>query len=423
MKKTKKFYVLFIFFTFLILAIFLLLNNKQFLYKKLYQTFFKLPDPVKSIFMIVSGRRSFSNVFNDYNVKFLPETQFLNIDFQRKKTDVEGGKVLWDKFNFSYNDRRTFFLEVFKDQVLIISKNGYFYKTNINNLNQKNKNLNYFTFKTNIKFKYILDTLIIKNKIYISTYSEINDCISLEIYDSDINTYLNFKIFKKFKECGNHGMGGGRMQPYKLNNKNGILLSTSDLEQDAPTNKPQEDNSIFGKLLFINVEDKEYEIFSKGHRNIQGLVVEDNLILSTEHGPRGGDELNKIIYKSNYGWPIASYGESYKKSSKLKYLKNHIDNGFVEPIYAFVPSIGISELLIVPDDFDNNWKNSLLVTSLNGRSIYIIKFQSKKFNKIIYIEPIFIGERIRDIKYIEKINAFIIALERTGDIGILKKIN
>ena len=174
-----------------------------------------------------------------------------------------------------------------------------------------------------------------------------------------------------------------------------------------------------GKVLFLDIETKEFIIFSKGHRNAQGLFVRDDIILSTEHGPRGGDEINKIEYKKNYGWPVASYGKSYSKEN-LKYLKSHKDNGFQEPLYAFVPSIGISQLIILPDTFNSEWQTSALVTSLNGRSIYRVKFEDKSFNKITYVEKIYIGERIRDIKYVDKLNFIVVALERTGDIGILK---
>ena len=52
-----------------------------------------------------------------------------------------------------------------------------------------------------------------------------------------------------------------------------------------------------------------------------------------------------------------------------------------------------------------------------------MKFQTPKLNKIVYIEKIFIGERIRDIKYVDKIKSFILSLERAGNIGIIKKIN
>ena len=65
------------------------------------------------------------------------------------------------------------------------------------------------------------------------------------------------------------------------------------------------------------------------------------------------------------------------------------------------------------------WKNTILVTSLNGRSIYVIKFQSKKLNKIVYVEQIYIGERIRDIKYHNELNGIILALEEKGELGII----
>ena len=80
-------------------------------------------------------------------------------------------------------------------------------------------------------------------------------------------------------------------------------------------------------------------------------------------------------------------------------------------------------MLITPENFEDKWKNSVLVTSLNGRSIYIVKFQTKKLNKIVYTEKIFIGERIRDIKYVDKLKLFIFSLERTGNIGIIKRMN
>ena len=72
-------------------------------------------------------------------------------------------------------------------------------------------------------------------------------------------------------------------------------------------------------------------------------------------------------------------------------------------------------------EFDEKWKHNALVTSLNGRSIYRVKFQNKNFDKILYLEKIYIGERIRDIKYIDKLNIIITALERTGSVGILRK--
>ena len=105
--------------------------------------------------------------------------------------------------------------------------------------------------------------------------------------------------------------------------------------------------------------------------------------------------------------------EFYKSESSKDtyfYLKNHNNQGFVEPIYAFVPSIGINQIIKVPDNFSEFWKNNFLVTSLNGRNIYRILFDNN-FEKLIYHEKIFIGKRMRDIIYVKDFNVFLLALE------------
>ena len=372
--------------------------------------FFLLPDLIKSTVMILSGRRSFSNLFNDYNVKFLPETQYINLNLERKK------------INYKKTNRNSFYVDVYEDNLIVTRKNNEFYSINFSELNTKDKKIKSEKYEINKNFnsgRDIFDSLVLGNKIFVTTNTQYDDCKKLEIYSAKIEKKLVFEIFKSFDECITIGMGTSRLEHFIFNDQEGLLISTQDADNDKPGKKPQDDNSIFGKILFMDIKTKEFQIFSKGHRNAQGLFAKDNVILSTEHGPKGGDELNKIEFKKNYGWPIASYGKSYRKKN-LKYLKSHKDNGFEEPLYAFVPSIGISQLIILPDTFNSEWQSSALVTSLNGRSIYRVKFEDKSFNKITYMEKIYIGERIRDIKYVDKLNFIVVALERTGDIGILK---
>ena len=170
------------------------------------------------------------------------------------------------------------------------------------------------------------------------------------------------------------------------------------------------------------------------------MSVENDLILSAEHGPRGGDEINLIKFGNNYGWPISSYGEPYYKEKFYKtensknsffYYKNHSDYGFSEPVYAFVPSIGINQIIKVPDSFSIFWKNNYLVTSLNRGSIYRIQL-GENFNKLISQEEIFIGKRIRDIIYVDGFNVFLLALEgskyskadeKMPSVGILQNVS
>ena len=140
--------------------------------------------------------------------------------------------------------------------------------------------------------------------------------------------------------------------------------------------------------------------------------------MSTEHGPKGGDEINKIILGKNYGWPISSYGVSYANDD-LKYYKSHLENNFQEPIFSFVPSIGISEIISLPNSFNTKWQNNFLISSLNGKSLYRVKFNDS-FSKIFYKEKIFIGQRIRDLKYDSNLNIILLSLEDNGELGIIK---
>ena len=174
---------------------------------------------------------------------------------------------------------------------------------------------------------------------------------------------------------------------------------------------------VFGKIIFVDFQTKKNIIFSKGHRNSQGLYVDNNLILSTDHGPRGGDEINKIIFNKNYGWPIASYGERYLNSdiNKPDYLKDHKSLGFEEPIFSFIPAIGISEIIKLPNSFSTHYIDNFILSSLWGSSLYRIKFD-ENYDRIIFIEKIFIGQRIRDITYI---NNILLALEKPSRLLLL----
>ena len=161
-------------------------------------------------------------------------------------------------------------------------------------------------------------------------------------------------------------------------------------------------------------------MYSYGHRVIQGLYAENDLILATEHGPKAGDEINKIVFEGNYGWPIASYGEKYNSNYEKKpfYKKNHYSLGFVEPLYSFIPAVGISEIIRLPNNFSDHFQDKFIVSSLYGRSIFIVHFD-KDHNRVINLEKIFINERIRDIKYDYKNKNILLAFEENGEIGIL----
>ena len=110
----------------------------------------------------------------------------------------------------------------------------------------------------------------------------------------------------------------------------------------------QDDRYLEGKILEVNLNNKENKFFTKGHRNPQGLtLLSDNSILSTEHGPKGGDELNVIKENKNYGWPIVTHGTSYERFEAYSYTDTipGRHDGFYKPIFSWTPGIGISNLL------------------------------------------------------------------------------
>jgi glucose/arabinose dehydrogenase len=149
--------------------------------------------------------------------------------------------------------------------------------------------------------------------------------------------------------------------------------------------------------------------------------------MNTEHGPKGGDEVNFNFLNNdkmkNFGWPISSFGKPYpgtenifEKEGWLK--KSHSENNFNEPIKYFVPSIGISELIYVDDYKDLS--GSIFASSLRAGSIYILNID-KNMKKILDTDRIFFkNKRIRDLKYDKKSKLFFILFENTPSVGVLK---
>ena len=198
--------------------------------------------------------------------------------------------------------------------------------------------------------------------------------------------------------------------------QNSILFSLGTPEKHMSKNSllAQKDSSNFGKILEIKKPDLEKKImgsngnlninvFSKGHRVPQGLTILNGEIFNVEHGPKGGDELNKVKRGQNYGWPEVSYGTNYLKNGGgdgVSFKVNHEKNGFVEPLFAFLPSVGISNLNNCPNALKNYYKkNCLIGLSLYGNNLrkghsIIIFLLNEKLNKVDSIEKISLGNLV-----------------------------
>ena len=128
-----------------------------------------------------------------------------------------------------------------------------------------------------------------------------------------------------------------------------------------------------------------------------------NQIFAVEHGPKGGDELNAIKREANYGWPLASYGTNYMKDNGgdgKSYNVNHKKLNFTEPLFAFVPSVGISSLNTCPKKLISYYdKPCLMATSLYGNNLrkghsIIIFLLNEQMNKVNSIEKIRLGNLV-----------------------------
>jgi hypothetical protein len=360
----------------------------------------------------------------NYNQKVFPITQFEELTVTKiKLRDLDTlSQSHFDKINNTYSYKYKFFLDQLANDVYVVSVVGkvfVFKNLNFNSIQVINSNLQDFK---NIE---VLDTKIINNFIYVSfEFSKLKtECKYFAVHRAKINEEkLIFENFFSPQRCNKNNYGG-RIAYGKVYEKNGVLLSTGAAEGEEF--EAQNDNSHMGKIIFFSEEDKNPQIISKGHRNPQGLYAEGELILSTEHGPYGGDEINKIIPNKNYGWPVSSYGETYEfkiGKSEFNYSKNHKKKIFEEPVFSFVPSVGISEIIKIPNNFSRYWQDNFFVASLNGSSLFRIKFD-ENFEKVIFSERINLLDRIRDIIYISKINSFALAMEDHGEIWLLKTAN
>jgi hypothetical protein len=367
-----------------------------------------------------------NKVLNDYNIRFLPYTQFFKSSLIKKKLIFDNSYYNPQSKNgksTGYSSWGTFYLENYNNKLVVTDYNGsIYYHDELNeviNSSKKELKLN------DLNPIRVFDTFFHKNNFYISYTTEKNGCKRINISVADFNlNFLKFKDFFNPVECNDTGQIG-RMQFFIHQEKPGILVTTMEGIHDEPGINSQNDESIFGKIIFINLKNLKYYNFSKGHRVAQGLYANKDLIIASEHGPRGGDEINKIIYKKNYGWPVASYGERYDFNYEKKphYKKSHASFGFEEPIYAFSHGLGISEILMLKDNFSNFFKKDVLtISTLGAKSIFFASFDDG-FNRILSMEKIFLNERVRDLKYHKKSNSLLLAFEENGELGILSSEN
>ena len=262
-------------------------------------------------------------------------------------------------------------------------------------------------------------------------------------YASIVSLQTSIEIFKtKCLPVENNKQNAGWIDfnglgSANIHYKNKILLSIGAPEafNSEIAELAQDKNSFFGKIIEIDKDDLDLviakkrdkinpRIYSLGHRNPQGLTKVNEDIFSVEHGPKGGDELNRIYFNKNYGWPESSYGNRYPGDINKKYFnRNHEDHGFEEPLFALVPSVGITSLNNCPKKLSNYYKRPcLLALSLWGNELrpgksIIIYLLNNDMTKVKSIEKIFIGDKMK-LRHFVTNNKNELYEDKNGDIYI-----
>jgi len=213
---------------------------------------------------------------------------------------------------------------------------------------------------------------------------------------------------------GDRGADPPRAQD--LGDHAGTLLRLND-DGSVPTDNP-----------FVNNPDALDEIYSYGHRNIQGLVVnpETGEIWVTEHGPRGGDLLHLVEPGNNYGWPIVTQGLDYRTQEEFPHAQARRMEGVTRHIYEFLPTLAPAGLAIVASDKFPRWEGDLLAGGLRSeriRRLVVREYQGQY--EVFHDEELLLREvgRIRDVREGPDGNIYVVTDHQNGALYRIEPVN
>lgn len=239
----------------------------------------------------------------------------------------------------------------------------------------------YFTFTE--KYKGMFTTSLARGIYKDKKVSDIKTIFRAQIFGETTRHFGSRIVFKNDKIFMTVGDRGNRKYAQNLSYHNGKVLRLTEEGRPAPGN-PYLDNP---KAL--------PEIWSLGHRNPQGIDLDpvSKEIYSIEFGPRGGDELNLIGKKKNYGWPVITYGKEYWGPR----IGTTHKKGMEQPIVHWVPSISPSGMAFYKGNKLSFWKNNLFVACLAGAHLRRLKILN---GKVIEQEKLFsdLNDRIRHVR-------------------------
>lgn len=190
-----------------------------------------------------------------------------------------------------------------------------------------------------------------------------------------------------------HGGGALAVDGAQLYYMTGRNLAEAGGQSDLPNSVAMPEGS--GTIWRYQFATDTKAPFATGLRNTQGMILDDRgRLLATDHGPRGGDELNLVEQGKDYGWPRTSLGSTYLDYSFGRNDLPGQHDGAALPLYAWLPSIAISSVLQLRGTAFSAWRGDLLIGALVGGKIYRLRMEG---DRVVYAEAIEIGWSVRDM--------------------------
>ena len=229
------------------------------------------------------------------------------------------------------------------------------------------------------------------------TYNRAKDCVSVHLYRYTLNlaskiSLTRGKLWFKSNPCVPVSAVQHAAGRLAVIDKKSAYLTIGDLGYSEIDNVNRRGD--LGSVFKVSATTREK--ISTGHRNQQGILLIGKDLYTSEHGPRGGDELNIIEKGVDYGWPAVTYGEPYSSGDYVRPKETGSHDGYRKPLTYWVPSVAPTELVQLNGSQWGPWAGQIVMGTLREESLIFIELLDPKKVGKLTTHPV--NERIRDLE-------------------------